>query len=437
MRYLTIIFTLALVVCLTTTAKADVENVRVGGDVGIRYINREDLDLTDKTRTTNTDDSWFDSTVRLQIDAELSDDVASCIRLINERDWDAANSGVTEDVELDLGYMTLDNMFGYPVKATLGRQEILFGEGFLVGDGYGSVTTGDLAAGDSVRKAFDALRLSYSAEPYTVDVFTAKIDEDFGAGAGTGDVDLNGININYDYLDIATFDLGYFVKSDSALNRRVKALSLRGEGSIPAVLGLTVKGEYVDEDGDSDRLNARGSKDLDASAWYLGAEYAFQDMMYEPYIGVTYTVMSGDKDSNTAAIPANDDEQFDPLYQDVDYGAIAELLPASAGGEIQTNLNAWTIAAGLKPTEALSVDVAYNILKRDETASGVDDDLGDELDITLTYDYTEDVQFGLCAAWFNPGGWFDDLQQGGNDLTANANRDETATQIVGSVKVSF
>ncbi|MCK4326390.1 hypothetical protein KAW55_06505, partial [bacterium] len=67
----------------------------------------------------------------------------------------------------------------------------------------------------------------------------------------------------------------------------------------------------------------------------------------------------------------------------------------------------------------------------------VDDDLGDELDITLTYDYTEDVQFGLCAAWFNPGGWFDDLQQGGNDLTANANRDETATQIVGSVKVSF
>lgn len=426
MRYLIGACALVLVLGISLSAQAEVQNVKVGGDIQVRGIARDEFDLSDKDTAAADDESWYDSTVRLQIDAELTDDVAAVIRLINERDW-RVDTDAEDDIELDLGYITLDNMFGYPVKATLGRQEILIGEGFLVGDGFNGVApAGNLTYEKSIRRAFDALRLTYSAEPYTVDFFTAKIDDDTTASATANDVDLHGININYDYLDIATFDLGYFIKNNNTGTNKdseTRAISLRGEGEIPTVPGLTVKGEYVIEDGDVG-VSSTVDRDLDANAWYLGAEYALQDNPYQPYIGATYIFMSGEDD--TSSSDTGDYEQFDSLYEDEAYGEIAELK-----GDSTTNLKAWKLAAGLKPTEALSLDIAYYIMEQDEAAATYDDDLGEELDVTLTYDYTEDVQFGLSAAWFDPG----DYYKGANK--ANTNYDEKATQIVGSVKISF
>ena len=52
-------------------------------------------------------------------------------------------------------------------------------------------------------------------------------------------------------------------------------------------------------------------------------------------------------------------------------------------------------------------------------------ELGNEIDATLTYDYTEDVQLGLSAGAFIPG-----------DAFSGAN-DKTATQVIGSMKVTF
>jgi hypothetical protein len=52
-------------------------------------------------------------------------------------------------------------------------------------------------------------------------------------------------------------------------------------------------------------------------------------------------------------------------------------------------------------------------------------DFGHEIDLTLAYDYTEDVQMSLMGAAFIPGAAF----EGAND--------RTATQIIGSMKVTF
>ncbi|NOX97333.1 MAG: alginate export family protein [Nitrospirae bacterium] len=421
MRYLIGMFALVLALGVSVSAQAEVQNVKVGGDIQIRGITRSNYNLVDKV----LDASWYDSAVRLQISADLSNDVGAVVRLINERDWNATAGGDgtgKEDIALDLGYITLDNMFGYPVKATLGRQDILFGEGFLIGDGFNGVSNSNLYYGstESIRTAFDALRVTYSAAPYTVDLFTAKIHEGF-ASSLNGDTNLSGVNVNYAYLDIATFDLGYFVKLDgntgSTKDNNTKALSLRGEGEIPSIPGLTVKGEYVWETGKV--ITSSNTQDRDANGWYLGAEYALQDNTYQPYFGATYVFLSGE-DTTT-----NDREQFDALYSDYqDFGTIASLK-----GLNDTNLKAWKLTAGLKPTEALSLDIAYAILNKDETAATIDDHIANELDATLTYDYTEDVQFGLSAAWFDSGQYYTD--------TYGATYDKTATQVVGSVKVSF
>jgi hypothetical protein len=51
--------------------------------------------------------------------------------------------------------------------------------------------------------------------------------------------------------------------------------------------------------------------------------------------------------------------------------------------------------------------------------------LADEIDLGVTYDYTEDVQLGLCGAMFVPGAAFDKTNH------------ENATQVIGSMKVTF
>jgi len=50
---------------------------------------------------------------------------------------------------------------------------------------------------------------------------------------------------------------------------------------------------------------------------------------------------------------------------------------------------------------------------------------GHAVDVTATYDYTEDVQFGLTFGYFNPGKAF------------MSNNQESASQLVGSMKVTF
>jgi hypothetical protein len=52
-------------------------------------------------------------------------------------------------------------------------------------------------------------------------------------------------------------------------------------------------------------------------------------------------------------------------------------------------------------------------------------DLGDEIDLSLLYDYTEDVKLGLTAGLFLPGSVF------------QTNNENPASTVMADVKVSF
>jgi hypothetical protein len=60
--------------------------------------------------------------------------------------------------------------------------------------------------------------------------------------------------------------------------------------------------------------------------------------------------------------------------------------------------------------------------------------LGQEYDITFTYDYTEDVQFNLLSAVFCPGNVFASSEA----TVAAVNRsNNVANEVIGSMKVTF
>jgi hypothetical protein len=97
-----------------------------------------------------------------------------------------------------------------------------------------------------------------------------------------------------------------------------------------------------------------------------------------------------------------------------------------------TNMRVFSLGGGLRPTEATKVDVTwYNYDVQDKWSSASGDGFGNEFDIIVDYDYTEDVRLGMTIAIFNANG--DDLTVSESSIM----RDDTATQVVGSLKVSF
>jgi hypothetical protein len=399
-------------ICTCSSAQFDIE---VGGDIQVRGIYRKDFGLT---QAESKSEDWFDSYVRAYVEGNPSPYVSAYVRVIGERDFGAEGVTTTDPVtgaqetdnttqiDLDLAYLVLSEAWGSPATIIIGRQELLYGEGFLIGRNN---TYRNATYERSPRKAFDAARVSFLLAPFTLDVFTVLIDE----GYDGSDVNLHGVNLTYDYYNTATLDLGIFYKTDSSNDSKTIAFSVRGESEIIAVPGLSLKAEIVPEMGDYS-----AARDLSALGGYLGALYSSEGrvcLIEEPYIGVNYITMTGD--ANPAAA-TGDYEQFDPLYEDEIYGEINEV---NSNLGLNTNAKILNVRLGGKLTDATSLALDYYIFNRAEKVNG-SDDFGSEIDLKLSYEYTEDVEFTLLASYFDP---------------EPAIGTEGAIQVTGGVKIVF
>lgn len=413
-HWLLYFMSVVLVFCLCPCATAQLD-IEVGGDIQLRAIYRKDFGLTSADSESQ---DWLDSYIRAYVEGNPSPDISAYIRIIGERDWGAegiitvdpltgaTSTQSTTQTDIDLAYFTMTEAWGSRATIILGRQELLYGEGFLIGrnNTYRTATYER-----SPRKAFDAIRMSFGLEPFTLDIFTALIDE----GYGGSDVNLHGVNLTYEYLGTAVLDTAIFYKTDSSNNSKTMALSVRGESDIIAIPGLKVKAEIVPEIGDYN-----STRDLSAFGGYVGALYSSEGrvcFISEPYIGLNYILMTGE--ANPTAV-TGDYEQFDPLYEDVIYGEINEVNSPLG---LNTNAEIFNIKLGGKFGEATSLELDYYVLNRSEKVSG-SDDFGSEIDLKLGYEYTEDVKFELIASYFDP---------------KPAVGTESPIQITGSVKITF
>ena len=105
-----LIFILSVTVAMgliATAVYADVQNVKVSGDIIVRGIFRKDVDFNGDTTDVQDQGSWLMSTARLRLDADLTDNVGVAVRIINERDWDGEGTAASDDIDLDLAYLTL------------------------------------------------------------------------------------------------------------------------------------------------------------------------------------------------------------------------------------------------------------------------------------------------------------------------------------------
>jgi len=443
-RFLKLMSVLAIVALIAVPAFAEVQNVKVSGDIDSKMINRNNYDVGStgtSSAADNDNDTWFMTTARVQVDADLTDNVSTCVRLLNERDW-GVEGNTTNDIDLDLASVKMKEMFYAPLTLTIGRQNLRFGSGLVVGD----PDTNDTAVGNataitaldlSSRKSFDAIRATLDYNPLTVDLIMSKINAagTIGSGNTNDDTNLYGINAAYKFNQynseaeayaIAKVNRNGDASADAAKTDSVYVYGARG--SLEPISKLVLNGEFAIQRGDY--VTSTTTK-RDRSAWAADAAASYAiDYKWSPKVGVGYVYRSGDKAGNTGKYKA-----WDTMYEDQTHGIVANYIfdGNNEGGD--SNSQIITANASVNPIQDLTVAVDYyyfalaqklanlstngDIIMTDKRA------LGQEVDLSLGYDYTEDVKLGLTTGWFLPGEAF-----------SNVN-DSAATTVMADVKVSF
>lgn len=450
-RFLKLMSVLAIVALIAVPAFAEVQNVKVSGDIDSKMITRNNYDLNNYTDDSSADsDTWFMSAVRVQIDADLTDNVSTCVRLLNERDWtqetDAAGTVGNTNIAIDLASVKMKEMFYAPLTLTIGRQNLRFGSGLVVGDPDSNdtaVASAYITAKDlSVRKSFDAVRATLDYDPLVLDLVFAKITAGVvGASKNDDDADLYGINAAYKFNEYNGEAEAYmFAKNTRAANVESDKIYTYGvRGSLEPISRLVVDGELAIQRGDY-RL---GGVSIDRSAWAgdLGAAYAI-DYKWSPKVALNYIYRSGQKtppgqNANTDAAAGVTYKAWDTSFEDQTHGIVANQIFTGNNDGVDSNSSIINVMASVVPVQDLTVAIDYyNFMlaqKWDTTVSTTRDglqvrsnkNLGQEVDLSLGYDYTEDVKLGLTAGFFLPGKTF---------LTDN---NDAASTVVADVKVSF
>jgi hypothetical protein len=431
-------------------AFAEVQNVKVSGDITALGVSRTHFSLGTANAINKADDeeSHAASIIRLRVEADLTENVGATIRLINERDWDRDAVSVNE-IGVDLGYITLKEFLYSPLTLTIGRQELHFGNDFIIGDpdtnnqvNGTSLTDADLSS----KKAFDAVRGTLNYDPLIIDAFWAKVDENTVLGANAtpekDDIDLFGVNARYDFGGNwkTIGELYYFAKIDNSVRdtntvnnkKKTEINNIGGRIDISPIERLNLQGEAVYQFGKNTASTTDTQVDHEAIGAQGIARYAL-NMKYNPVLMAIYSFYSGSKtDAGTS-------RTWDPMYENQTSGHIANVLFNPINSHV---LN---LRGSMVPVEDLTLTLDYVRLSLaktpaagqnlqtfapDHVAAGVfhtasgKSHLGDEVDLTLKYDYTEDVQLGLLAGMFFPGQAFDGKTQ-------------NASELVASVKVSF
>ena len=371
MRFKALVFA-ALLCGVSAGAYAELQNVEVGGGIRIRG-NWYDFD------DTLPEVAFVEQRTRLNFKADFTDNVSTFIEVDNYGNWgtdfrsdyltglDGAGGG---DVSLYQAYIEANEMWGTPLRLRVGRQELAFGSQWLVGVNDASSFFQGLS--------FDAIRLDYTTDQFTVAAFASKLAEGLGDLYSENDVDFYGIYGSYTGIEDVTIDAYWlYLRNDNgdaripASDVDIHTIGLRGAGKVGAFdFEAEVAYQFGEIDGpggaDADYGNIGGNLELG---------YTF-DASIQPRIYLGGAYFGGDTNG--------DDVSFNRLFSNWEYSAFIENTELS---------NAWLIRAGVSilPTETVKLALAATYFQVDDDIDN--QDLGWEVGLYGSYQYSEDLAF--------------------------------------------
>jgi len=393
---------------------------------------------------------------RIGVEADFTNDVIAYLELDSYDIWgqDFRSAYITgadfaaasvDDVEVYQAFVEARDMWGYPLRLRIGRQEMSFGSEWLVGvNDTNSAFTG---------LSFDAVRATYATDMFSVDAWASQL---FEGGPVEADEDIWFYGVYGSYLgleDIAIDAYWMLVRDAVSLNDTnafwltewienalgvdnydptyLHTIGLRGAGTVGA---LDFDAEVAYQFGDADSVgflfpglpNVYGDDDADFDN--LGANlevgYTF-DMAWQPrvFLGGAWFEGEENRDLTFGEWVVANVWPFRKPDASVSFNRLFSNWEYSQFLDINGNLsNLWLVRGGVgaTPTERLNVMLTATYFQADEpfdaprhvklggfripVAPGLsfwttenDDSLGTEVELSGTYHYTEDLSFK--AGW--------------------------------------
>jgi hypothetical protein len=459
---------------------AEVQNVRVGGNVTWRGIGQSNTDLEQNTvgQAQDTNSAYFHQlTTGVNVGADLTENVSAFARLANERTLGTSGTD-NGDFDISQAWVKFKELFYSPLTVTLGTQPIWWGRGLVLGSNLhrsllDSTTSG---TGDDRNNSIDANQFTeftaFDAARFQLDLDgAAAVDMPLNAeyvfiksaegGSGIGDdVNIHGVKLGTNLDDMNTEVEAYWlllrdesnalITTGQAANNRgsVHTIGLRGSSQPGenSLLFAEAAYQFGDQVTDLDAGPGQLLGGEHAAAWLfnLGGELSLgDDASMSPKLGAEWIYTSGDDlDGAFSGWQPVAPGYFPTLIRAYQTRTgIGGLYPVTQGGVTSafTNQHELALYGGLKPMEDLGLDARLAFFLSDvairqpgNVVNGDRDNyLGTEIDTWLTYNYTEDVQFGLSYGVFFPGSAF---VEGSSNATGGRS---TAQQLVSTVSVKF
>jgi hypothetical protein len=410
---------------------------------------------------------------RVFLDWKPTEDTEMYVRLAKEWVYGQDNIRFGYDVEgkdvmFDNAWGEWRNMFGLPLSLRLGRQDLIYGDGFVILDGTaqdGSQTT-----------AFDAAKLSITHDWGTTDLLFAKLAEVNSQRAD--DEDLYGIYNKFKFADLKLGLEPYFLVRDK--NNRPDFSGAAGQpdpfsggAATPAsypfnnfdpspkqqtfLLGMRATYDIDVADGVLLALAAEGGKEwgnldftdrspviggstafdttygnrygysryefddtVDRDAW--GGEFhgtlSFTDTTWKPSVKAGVSYMSGDN-PNTPEYEGWDDfyaewPKYSELYVYTMYDGFKFL---TQGNDREVGL--WSnmilpeFMLTVKPTDRLTQSIRYLYFMADRSnGPGDGNERGHNFQWITNYIFNKNLTGNVVVEWFEPGDYYLDNADG-------------------------
>lgn len=464
------LFVLTLALAVSMPAYAKTENVKISGSIDMYGFSRANLDLQKSNDSGAADalaasptvqgsshggsashrsegDSYFMGITQLEVDADLSDNVSTVVNLINQRDWNAdlfdattANTTQEFDVMLDLAYVKLKEAFYAPLTLTIGRQDLVFGRGFILGWNPQDPSATIQADEFTQIQSFDAIRGTLDFNPWTIDLVYSKQNEN--SQDPEDDRDLYFANVNYKFSEHNAVAEGYFFadldKATTAGASGTKdndTYTMGGRFQYDPISQATLGAELAYQLGTYYGSAVLAGRDRHAWAMDIFGEYRIENP-YKPMVGLEYVYLSGEEVNGPST---GGWQMWNGAWRLPVYGWIHDYLEVYyetgmvgdyASGQNQQHISLY---GSMNPMEdvKLSANYFYFMSVAPVHPSGLpgttslSKDIGHEIDTAMTYSYTEDVTFSLMANWFLPGAFY------------SSGFNTTASEYISEVKVTF
>jgi len=326
-------------------------------------------------------------------------------------------AGNVDEIVLDNAYIDLQRLGGMPVSVRVGRQDMIYGRGWIILDGTpldGSRTIYNDAIKvtlhlDEAKSSLDLFAMNNKGRQSRVEPLN-----DQNARVSDYDAKVFGAYLK-SKLNAAHEANVYYIYKDADRVGAAAALPYRN-GRVVHTSGGLLQGKVADDwDYYGEAAYQWGKEgNVSRSAWGMNSDvgYTLRGVVAQPRIHAGYEYLSGDK-QHTGTF-----EGWDPvLSRWPQWSELYVFRWAAEGGlpGAYTNLQRFNLGASAKPIPKMCLSADYNyVLANAHTfgratpyASG--DSRGQHLCGKLTYTFNKFISGHLWAEYFHPESYYNDV----------------------------